>query len=114
MVDPKLYIEHKILIPNINFSCCPKGHTRPSTALICVPSSCIQFVLAIGYSINVVIGELGSLVVEAGWVGEKVLERWHRDLVPNSVAVDRVELGAILNLKGPVVLWRQVKAARGL
>jgi len=52
--------------------------------------------------INVVVGELGALVVEAVFIGDHVLEWGCVNLVCNRLAVDWVLDCGILDLEGPV------------
>ena len=112
MVDAELNKDNEIVINNEIFAVCPVADASAAARLVRVLPAAVQLVFAILNSVNIMIRELGSLVVEAVSIRDNLLERRRVDLVSDRLAVDRVSHGGVLDLEGPVGVRVKVVAAR--
>ncbi len=80
----------------------PSAHAGAAAGLVGVFPAGEELVVAVGGDVDVVVGELGALVVEGVGVGEHFLEGRHVDLVGDGLAVDGVAVGYVLDLVSAV------------
>lgn len=111
MVDTELHENDQIVIDDTLSPLRPAAHTRASARLVGVLAAGVEFVVAVLDGVDVAVGELGALVVEAVLVGEDFLEGRGVDFVGDGFAVDGVAHGGVLNLEGPVRVRVEVVAA---
>lgn len=114
MVDSKLHEDNKIVVDDPLPALRPAAHARAATRLVRVLAAGVQLVVAVLDGIDVAVGELGALVVEAVGVGEDLLEGWGVDFVGDWLAVDGVAHAGVLDLEGAVRVRVEIVAAGGL
>jgi len=111
MVDSKLNKDNQIVVDDVVFTIRPIAHASAAARLVRVLSATVQLVFAVLDGVDVVVGELGSLVVEAVVVGQNLLERRCMDLVSHWLAIDRVSYRRVLDLEGTVGVRVEIVAA---
>ena len=102
MVDAELDKDNQIVVDDVVFAVRPAAHAGTTARLVRVLSTAVKLVFAVLNGVDVVVGELGPLVVEAVGVREDFLERWRVDLVSDRFAVDWVPDAGVLDLEGSV------------
>lgn len=112
VVDAELDKDNKIFVDDVVFAVGPAAYTSATTGLVCVFAAGVEFAVAVLDSVNVAIGELDTLVVEAVFVGDTLLESWGVDLVGDWLVVDGIENVGVLDLEGAVCVWVEVVATR--
>ena len=89
----------------------PRPDPLPAAGLVGVLPAGVQLAVAVSGDVDVVVGELGALVVEGVRVGEHFLEVWRVDLVRDRFAVDGVDGVRVGDLVGQVGGLVEVQAA---
>ena len=102
MVDSELYKQDDVLVDDLVFPVRPAAHAGSATALIRVLASSEQLVLSVLHGVDVPVGELGALVIEALSVGDDLLEGRRVDLVRHGLAINWVPHVDVLDLEGAV------------
>ena len=100
MLQPELQPHHYILIHDGLPAVRPRAHPGPAAGLVRVLAAGVELAVAVFGDVDVVVGELGALVVEGVDVGEHFLEGRGVDLVANCFAVDGVAGGFVEDLEG--------------
>lgn len=113
MVDAELYEDHHIRVDDVVFPVCPAAHACAAAGLVGVFAAAVELVVAVADGVDVVVGELGALVVETVLVGEDFLERRGVDFVRHGLAIDGVADGGVLDLESPVRVRVEVIATGG-
>ena len=90
MIYAKLRPDDDILVNNIVFPLRPGPYARTAAGLVGIRSSGIQLSVGVLGNVQVMIGKLCALGVEAVWMGEQLLEGWERELEAFHLAVDEV------------------------
>jgi hypothetical protein len=90
VVNAELDPDDDILVRNVVLPVRPRANTSPAARLVRVFAAGEELVVAVAGDVDVVVGELGALVVEGVLVCEHFLERWDVDLVRDRLAVDGV------------------------
>jgi len=111
MINAELNKDNQIIVDDVVLAVRPIADASAATRLVRVLPATVQLVLAVLDSVDVVVGELGSLVVEALVVGQNLLESRCMDLVSDGLAVDRVPNSSILDLEGAVGVRVEIVAA---
>jgi len=111
MVDAELDKDNEIVVDNVVFAVRPVAHTCTAPGLVGVLPTAVQLVFAVLDSVDVVVGELGSLVVEAVGVGDDLLERRRVNLVSHGLAIDWISHSSVLDLECPVSVRVEIVAA---
>lgn len=102
MVDAELNEDNEIVVDDVVFAIRPVAHAGTAAGLVGVLSATVQLVFTVLDSVDVVVGEFGSLVIEAVGIGDDLLERWRVDLISDRLAIDRVANSGILDLERAV------------
>ena len=110
MVDAELDPDDDVLVFDIVLARGPGAHARAAAGLVGVPAAGVEFAVGVGGDVDVVVGELGALEVEAAGVGEHFLEGRGVDLVGDGFAVDGVADVGVLDLEGAVGVRVEVDA----
>jgi len=114
MIYSKVDPYNHVCVLDVLFSIGPCSYASTTSRLVGVLAACIQLSVLVFSNVDVVIGELGSLVMEAVAVCQHLLECWCVDLVRHWLAVDRIPDCSVLNLEDSVLLVIGVEAARFL
>ena len=104
MLEAKLDEEDEICIRDVVVAVRPRAHPVAAAGLVRVLAAGVEFAVAVPRDVEVVVGELGALVVEALAVGEEFLEGRGVYLVADGVAVDGVADRGVLDLEDAVVV----------
>ena len=110
MINPELDPEDNILVDDVVLAVRPGTHTGATARLVGVEAAGVELAVAVGGDVEVVVGELGALVVEGLRVGEDFLEGRGDDLVADGFVVDGVADGGVLDLEGAVGVGGEVEA----
>ena len=78
----------------------PGADPGPAARLVRVAAAGVELAVAVPGDVEVVVGELGALVVEGVRVGEHLLEAGDVDAVADGLAVDGVAGGRVEDLEG--------------
>ena len=100
VLQPKLQPQHDILVDDLVLAVRPRPHTSPAARLVRVFAAGVQLAVAVPGHVEIVVGELGALVVEGVGVSDHFLEAGEMDLVADRFAVDGVAGGVVENLEG--------------
>lgn len=111
MIDAKRDPNDHIRVLDIVAAVGPGAHAGAAARLVGVLAAGVELAVLVLGDVDVVVGELGALVVEAVRVGEHFLEGGGVDLVADGFAVDRVADGGVLDLEGSVEVVVGVDAA---
>ena len=111
MVDAERDPHHQIGIDDAIAASSPRAHARAAARLVRVLAAGVELAVAVAGDVEIVVSELGALVVEALRVGEEFLEGGGVDLVGDGEAVDGVADRGVLDLEGPVGVVVGVEAA---
>lgn len=104
MIHAKLDKDGNILIHNRILAIRPEPDTSTASRLIGIFTSRVQLSVAVLDDVKVVVGKLGSLMIVRGWMRHEFLEGRRDDFVADILSVDRILLGAVLDLVHPVVV----------
>lgn len=91
MLKSELHPHHDIGIDDVILAVGPGADTLPAAGLVGVFPTCVEFAVAVGGEVDVVVGELGAAVVEGVRVGKHLLEIGGVDLVGDGLVVDWVQ-----------------------
>lgn len=75
MVDAELNEDNEIVVDDVVFAIRPVAHAGTAAGLVGVLSATVQLVFTVLDSVDVVVGEFGSLVIEAVGIGDDLLEK---------------------------------------
>ena len=114
VVDAKLHEQHDVSVDDVVVSGRPRPHAGAAARLVRVLAAGVQFAVPVGSDVDAVVGEFGTLEVEAVLVGKKGLEGRGHDLVCDRLAIDGVALGGILNLEQSVLREVEIETGRFL
>lgn len=114
VVDAELDEHNQIIVHNLVSSLGPATYTVTTARAVGVLAASEQLVLTVLDSVDVAVAELGTLVVEAGFVRQDLLERRGHDLVSHRLSIDRIPHCRILDLVDSVYRDVGVVAATGL
>ena len=89
----------------------PGAHAGATAGLVGVPATGVEFAISVARDVDVFIGELGAAVVEAGGVGEDLLEGWGHDFVGDGFAVYGVAAVRVGDFEEAVGVWVEIVAA---
>src|ERR1700733_1789150 len=112
MINTKLYPDDDIFVFDVVFATSPCSDACAATGLICIPAACIKFSVSVSGNVDIVVGELSALEVEAVGASEDLLEWWHVNLICNWLAIDRIVDRRVLDLEGAVRIDVKVEACR--
>ena len=110
MLQPKLHPHNHILVHHVILAVRPRAHPLPAAGLIRVFPACVQLAVAVSGDVEIVVGELGALVVEGFRVRDHFLEIGRLDLVRDCLAINWVQRVRVADLVGAVGGGVQVQA----
>lgn len=113
MLDAELDPDDDVVIDDVVLAVGPGADAGPAAGLVGVFAAGVEFAVAVGGEVEVVVGELGAFVVVGVFVGEHFLEVRGVDLVGDRLSVDGVEGGGVLDLEGAGRGGGQVEALGG-
>ena len=111
MIDPERDPHHHIRIFDIVPAIRPRPHPRPPARLVRILAARVKLAVAVFGDVDIVVGELCALVMEAVGVGEHFLKGRGVDFVGDGFAVDGIEDGGVLDLERAVGVEVDVDAA---
>lgn len=110
MLQPELHPHDDILIHDRLLAVRPRAHARPAARLVRVLAAGVEFAVAVPRDVDVVVCELGALVVEGVRVGEHFLEGRGVDFIADGFAVDGVAGGLVEDLEAAARVVVSVEA----
>ena len=102
MLQAELHEQHEIRVGDVFLAVRPRAHALPAAGLVGVFPARVEFAVVVADGVEVVVGELGALVVVAFGVGEHFLEGRGVDFVGDGFVVDWVADGGVLDLEDAV------------
>lgn len=102
VLQAELHPDDNIVVDDVFLAISPGTDTGTATGLIGVFAASEELVAVVFGDVDVVVSELGTLVVEGARVGDHLLEGGGVDLVGDWLSVDGVAGEVILNFVGPV------------
>lgn len=112
MVDAELDKDNEVVVDDGVFAVGPAADAGAAAGLVGVFATTVELVIAILDGVDVVIGELGALVVEAVMVRKNLLKRRSVDLVCHGLAIDWIADPSVLDLEGTVGIDVEIVTAR--
>ena len=116
MVDSELAKDGDVLAGrptgDVVVSVGPGANTCAAAGLVRVPAAGVELSVGVLGDVDVVVGELGPLVVETLWGAKDVLEGWGVDFVTDCFAIDSVAAVRIDNFEDAVCVRRKIEACR--
>ena len=100
VLEPELEPEDNVRVDDGIAPPRPRAHARPAPRLVRVLAAGVELPVAVARDVEVVVGELGPLVVVRVGVRDHLLEGRRVDLVADRFAVDRVPRGLVEDLEG--------------
>ena len=100
VLEPELEPEDDVGVDDGLAAVRPRAHPGAAARLVRVPAAGVELAVAVPGDVDVVVGELGALVVEGARVRHHLLEGRGVDLVADGLAVDGVPGGLVEDLEG--------------
>lgn len=100
VLEPKLQPDDNVRVHDGLRAPGPRAHPGPAARLVRVLAPGVELAVAVAGDVDVVVGELGALVVEGGRVRDHFLEGRGVDAVADRFAVDGVAGGFVEDLEG--------------
>ena len=114
MLQPKLHIHHEISIDDVLVTGRPRAYAFTTAGLVGVFSTRVELAVGVLGNVQIMIRELGALVVVAFRVGNHFLKRRRVDLISDWFPIDRVAHSGVLDFENAVGVWVEIEACGSL